>query len=128
MARLEGVRVLLVDDTEDIRDVFAEILAADGAEVTAVGCGRDAVDIARKSEFDLRLTDLSLPDISGDLVIRLVTAAAGRRPRVVVVTAHGEPFLGRAREAGADLVFTKPIALTHVIDRLVSLLERRGAA
>jgi CheY-like chemotaxis protein len=122
MARLDGVRVLVVDDTKDIRDVFTQLLAGEGAEVIAAATGDEAVEIAKKRDFDLLITDLKLPDISGDIVIRRVTATARRRPRVVVVTGQGEPFLSRAREAGADLVLSKPVAWTDLINRLVPML------
>jgi len=122
MSRLDGVRVLVVDDTKDIRDVFTQLLAGEGAEVIAAATGDEAVEIAKKGDFDLLITDLKLPDISGDIVIRHVTATARRRPRVVVVTGQGEPFLSRAREAGADLVLSKPVAWTDLINRLVPML------
>jgi len=122
MARLDGVRVLVVDDTKDIRDVFTQLLAGEGAEVIAAATGDEAVEIAKKRDFDLLITDLKLPDISGDIVIRHVMATARRRPRVVVVTGQGEPFLSRAREAGADLVLSKPVAWTDLINRLVPML------
>ena len=47
------------------------------------------------------LTDLGLPDIPGDMVIRYVVAAARHRPWIVVVTGYDEPFIDRARQAGA---------------------------
>jgi len=90
--------------------------------VIAAATGDEAVEIAKKRDFDLLVTDLKLPDISGDIVIRHVTATARRRPRVVVVTGQGEPFLSRAREAGADLVLSKPVAWTDLINRLVPML------
>jgi CheY-like chemotaxis protein len=65
------------------------------------------------------LTDLGLPDIPGDMVIRHVVATARRKPWVVVVTGYDEPFIGRARAAGADAILTKPIAWAQLLDRLV---------
>jgi two-component system, chemotaxis family, CheB/CheR fusion protein len=111
---------LLVEDGRDIRDVFALLLRAEGAEVTATGSGREAAELGAWGDFDVLLTDLGLPDIPGDAVIRHVVAAtAPRRPWIVVVTGYGEPFVSRAREAGADVVLTKPIAWLALLDRLV---------
>ncbi|HEU5196589.1 MAG TPA: response regulator [Methylomirabilota bacterium] len=111
--------MLLVEDAKDIRDVFTLLLEAEGARVTATGTGREAAELASREEFDVLLTDLGLPDIPGDMVIRHVVATAIRRPWVVVVTGYDEPFIGRAREAGADVVLTKPIAWAELLDRLV---------
>jgi two-component system CheB/CheR fusion protein len=117
---LRGAKVLLAEDARDIREVFALLLQAEGAEVTATGSGREAAELGAKGEFDVLLTDLGLPDIPGDMVIRHVVATARRRPWVVVVTGYDEPFISRAREAGADVVLTKPIAWSELLDRLLS--------
>lgn len=116
---LRGARVLLVEDATDIRDVFTLLLAAEGAEVTATGSGREAVELAAQRDFDVLLTDLGLPDIPGDMVIRHVVATARRRPWVVVVTGYDEPCISRARQAGADVVLTKPLAWSALLDRLL---------
>ncbi len=116
---LQGAKVLLVEDADDIREVFALLLTAEGAVVTATGSGQEASELGAQGDFDILLTDLGLPDIPGDMVIRDVVAAARRRPWVVVVTGYEEPFARRAREAGADVVLTKPIAWSTLLDRLV---------
>ena len=116
--QLDGLQVLLVEDAKDILDVFALLLSAEGAEVTAAGTGREAIEAALKGQFDVLLTDLGLPDVPGDVVIRQVIATARRRPRVVVVTGYDEPFIGRARQAGADVILTKPLAWSALLDSL----------
>ena len=116
---LRGTRVLLVEDAKDIRDVFALLLESEGAQVFATGSGGEAIEIGAQGDFDVLLTDLGLPDIPGDVVIRDVLASARRRPWVVVVTGYEEPFIGQARAAGADVVLTKPIAWSTLLDRLV---------
>jgi two-component system CheB/CheR fusion protein len=116
---LRGAKVLLAEDARDIRDVFTLLLQAEGAAVTATGSGREAAELGAVGEFDVLLTDLGLPDIPGDLVIRHVVATARRRPWVVVVTGYDEPFISRAREAGADVVLTKPITWSVLLDRLL---------
>jgi two-component system, chemotaxis family, CheB/CheR fusion protein len=115
---LDGAKVLLVEDAKDIRDVFSLLLEAEGAEVVATGSGREAAELGAEGNFYVVLTDLGLPDIPGDMVIRHVIGTARRRPRIVVVTGYEEPFISRARAAGADVVLTKPIAWSALIDRL----------
>ena len=103
------LRLLLVEDSPDIREVFTLLLRAEGMDVVATGSGREAMEQAASGDFDVIVTDLGLPDIPGDVVIRRVLASARRRPRVIVVTGYDEPFVSRARQAGADVVFIKPI-------------------
>jgi two-component system, chemotaxis family, CheB/CheR fusion protein len=127
MGRLDGARVLLVEDSADVRGAFSLLLEADGAEVIAAATGRDAIDLATQQEFDVLLTDLGLPDVTGDVVIRIVLATARRRPRIVVVTGYDEPFISRAHHAGADVVFTKPIIWTRLLDGLAAMGARPAA-
>ena len=112
------LRILVVEDVADIRDVFVLLLKAENADVVATGSGREAIETARRSHFDVVLTDLGLPDIAGELVIREILATAPQRPRVIVVTGYGEPYVSRAREAGADTILTKPVPWTTVLSAM----------
>ena len=116
---LKSTRILLVEDAEDIRDAFALLLKSEGADVVATATGIEAAEAAERQHFDIVLTDLGLPDIPGDAVIRHVLAKARRRPRVVVLTGYDEPFTSRARQAGADVVLNKPIAWPDLVEHLV---------
>jgi len=115
---LRTMRVLLVEDVPDIREVLTILLRAEGAEVVATGSGREAVDLVGQREFDVVLTDLGLPDIPGDLLIRQIRAGSTRRTRVLVITGYGEPYITRAWQAGADAVFTKPVDWTNILNYL----------
>jgi two-component system, chemotaxis family, CheB/CheR fusion protein len=121
---LDQMRILVVEDAPDIREVFTVLLRVEGADVTATGSGREAADLARHQDFDVVLSDLGLPDIAGDTLIRQILAGARRRVRVIVVTGYGEPYLSRARQAGAEVVFTKPVEWTRILEAL----ERPGLA
>jgi CheY-like chemotaxis protein len=111
-------KILLVEDATDLREAFEALLRVDGFDVVAAANGRDAIDVARSRRFDVLLTDLGLPDIPGDALIRHVLATAPARPRVVVLTGYGEPYAGRARQAGADAVLIKPVEWSEVIGAL----------
>lgn len=115
---LEGVRILVIEDATDIRDVFAVLLKAEGADVVATGSGREAAELAAERPFDVVLSDLGLPDVPGDVLIRQIVAASKGRTRVIVVTGYGEPYVSRARQAGADVVFTKPVEWTRIIEHI----------
>lgn len=115
---LEGTRILVVEDAPDIRDVFTVLLRAEGAHVISTGSGREAAELVAERRFDVVLSDIGLPDIPGDVLIRQILAASKGRTRVVAVTGYGEPFVTRARQAGADMVFTKPVEWTRILDYL----------
>jgi two-component system CheB/CheR fusion protein len=115
---LAGLRILVVEDVADIREVFTVLLEAEGADVVAAGTGREAAELVRGREFDVVLSDLGLPDIPGDVLIRQIVTAGKGRVRVVVITGYNEPYLTRAKQAGADIVFTKPVEWTRILDYL----------
>jgi CheY-like chemotaxis protein len=119
-AKSKRLRVLLVEDAQDIREVFTLLLRAEGVDVVPTASGREAIDVAAHQQFDIVLTDLGLPDIPGDVVIRRVLASARRRPRIIVVTGYDEPFVSRARQAGADAVFNKPVVWSTLASMLGS--------
>ena len=97
MRRLDGLRVLVVEDASDVRAVLKRLLEMEGAEVVATGSGREAIKLATEGAFGAVLTYLGLPDVTGDDVVGHVKATSPHRPRVVVATAYGEPYTGRAR-------------------------------
>ena len=115
---LRGLRILLVEDADEIRDALRLLLRLEGAEVVATRAAREALEQVGRRSFDVLLTDLGLPDLAGDVLIRTVVTTVRPRPRVVVVTGFGEPYLGRARAAGADVVFTKPVAGVALLGEL----------
>jgi two-component system, chemotaxis family, CheB/CheR fusion protein len=106
---LSGMRILVVEDAADIREVFT---------VTAAANGREATEAVAHQHFDVILSDLGLPDVPGEVLIRQLVAASRNRTRVVVITGYGEPYLSRARQAGAEVVFTKPVEWTRILDYL----------
>ncbi|RPH34681.1 MAG: response regulator, partial [Chloroflexi bacterium] len=71
--------------------------------------------------FDVVVSDLGLPDISGDVLIGAIIAAARRPIKVVVITGESQPALTRALEAGAEVVFAKPCQWGSVVRYLDGL-------
>ena len=121
---LRGLRILVIEDAQDIREVFTLLLRAEGADVESASNGREATELIAQQQFDVVLSDLGLPDIPGDVLIRELRSRSARGTRVLVVTGYGEPFLSRARQAGADVVFTKPVEWSRILE----YLERRDLA
>ncbi|HYP52531.1 MAG TPA: response regulator, partial [Pyrinomonadaceae bacterium] len=58
-------RILVIDDEESVRDALTLILEDEGFTVVSASAGREGIELARGSVFDLTITDLRLPDISG---------------------------------------------------------------
>ena len=115
---LTKMRILLVEDAPDVREVLTVLFDVDGAKVTATASGREAADLAIHDPFDVIVTDIGLPDIPGDVLIRQIVQSVPHHARIVVITGYGEPYLTRARRAGADVVLTKPVEWKRVLAAL----------
>src|SRR5262249_27745663 len=102
-------RVVLVEDSDDVRETLKEFLEMLGHEVFVAEDG--LVGVARISELapDVALVDVGLPGIDGYEVARRVRAgAAGGKLLVVAITGYGGPEVrARANEAGFDVHVTK---------------------
>src|SRR5262245_57071683 len=112
--RLDGTRILLVEDEENVRRTLTTLLSMEGADVTSTGSGRHALELAANGRFDLLLTDLDLPDVPGAAIIRQVLAEPNPG-RVIVLTGSGQADLSRARQAGAEIVLLKPVEWSTLV-------------
>jgi two-component system CheB/CheR fusion protein len=115
---LTKMRILLVEDAPDVREVLTVLFEVEGAKVTSTSSAREAADLAVHDSFDAIVTDLGLPDMPGDALIREIIRTTPHHARIVVITGYGEPFLTRARRAGADVVLTKPVEWKRVLAAL----------
>ena len=72
--RLDGVRVLVVDDARNVREVVTDILTQDGAKVTAVDSAEEALAALQRERPDVLLSDLAMPGKGGYWLIGQVRA------------------------------------------------------
>jgi signal transduction histidine kinase/ActR/RegA family two-component response regulator len=125
--RLDGIRILVVDDESDSRDVMAQALEDCGASVTLAGNARDALDILERSEVDVLLADVAMPDEDGYTLIRKVRASTAGRVAAIpaaAVTAHARDDERRqALSAGFHLHVAKPVEIAQ-LTRTVQALVR----
>ncbi len=126
--QLAGVRVLLVDDEADARELLAEVLEQYGATVTAVASADEAVRVLREERPTVLLSDIGLPGEDGHSLMRRVRALppeAGGRTPAAALTAFARTEDGRrSLAAGFHRHTTKPIqpaALAALVRELADL-------
>jgi signal transduction histidine kinase/CheY-like chemotaxis protein/sugar lactone lactonase YvrE len=102
-------RVLIAEDVDDLRELFAAMVGSTGADVVLVGNGLQAVQMAQAERFDLILMDIHMPVMDGREATRQLRELGYRGP-IVALTADvlGDQQAGH-RMAGCDAVLTKPI-------------------
>ena len=119
--------VLVVDDFDDNREMFAEFLSISGFRVAEASNGREAVERATELLPDLILMDVSLPELDGWQATRLLKADERTRA-IPVVALTGHAVSGVAEEAaavGCAGILTKPCLPDHLVAEVRRILAAR---
>jgi CheY-like chemotaxis protein len=119
------VKVLLVEDTEDNRQMMRRLLEMSGYQVVEAINGEEAVKLASRERPRIILMDLSLPLIDGLTATRRIRSLPGlSKVPIVAVSAHDTAdFHSEALAAGCNAYITKPIDypdLEEIVNRLLS--------
>ena len=121
---MENVKVLIVDDEPNIRDLLSTSLRFAGFSVHAVGNGADAVNAAEKGEPDIILLDVMLPDMNGFSVTKKLRSMGINAP-VLFLTARDETAdKVTGLTVGGDDYMTKPFSLDEIVARINAILRR----
>ncbi len=120
--RLEGYKVLIVDDDSEVRAAIDNALQAEGALTQTCGDGNSAVRICEVDPPDLVVLDMMLPKRSGFLVLEKIKTFEAS-PHVVMVTANeGKRHQQYAEALGVDGYLLKPVRLERLITLVQDLL------
>lgn len=121
-----GRYILVVEDDPEARQLYTHMLAAAGFEIDQAHNGHQALEKAFESPPNLILTDIAVPGLDGiELCRRLRADERTRDVPVLAITGYGDrDYPGRALEAGADRVLTKPCDPDELIQEARRLLAR----
>jgi DNA-binding NtrC family response regulator len=115
-----GVKILVVDDDRQVRELFAMWLELAGYGVSQAKSGREALKSLRRERFDILVLDLEMPDMDGFDVLK-TTRSEFADLKVLVVSGYLEGALLKAAEClGAAASLNK----THASDSLVKMVRR----
>ena len=120
-------RILVVDDTEANRELLCRRLRRQGHTVATADGGRSALEAVAKSQFDLVLLDLMMPDINGlEVLNRLKANPVDQHIPVMMISALDEiDSIVRCIEAGAEDYIPKPFDPVLLGARIGACLERK---
>ena len=127
---LDGVRVLVVEDEAETRELVAMVLGRCGAEVTAAASADQALDEVQRVRPDVLVSDVAMPDGDGYTLLRRIRALTpergGRTPAAALTAYAGREEAARARAAGFEARVVKPFEPAELV-RVVAELSRRCA-
>jgi DNA-binding response OmpR family regulator len=122
-ARLQGKKILIVDDDEDILSSIDLAMRAEGAATETVTDGNEAVSAFREGIPDAVVLDMMLPKRSGFLVLEKMKQQS-EPPVVVMITANqGKRHMAYAESLGVDAYLVKPVPLQRLVEVVVQLLS-----
>ena len=119
-------RTLLVEDEAPIRELVRLHLELAGLDVSEIADGRQALDVARTTRFDLILLDVMLPGLDGVTLCRALRAEGANTltPILMVTAKDSESDKVVGLESGADDYLAKPFGTRELVARVMALLRR----
>lgn len=119
------MRFLVVDDSEDIRDVFCRLVERAGHSAAAAADGLDAIEVLKRESFDVMLLDLTMPRMDGVGLVRWLIAHPDLAPglRVVVISAWAGDQRAVLQELGVETVMPKPLRMQQLTDLIAETLD-----
>ena len=126
--KLTGLKTLLIDDNEIVRDTLAMVFAYKKCFIKAVATAEEGLRALEEEGFDIIICDFSLPGINGAEFFRRVMAAYPDTVKVLISGYADENTVAQALEMGVDAFLKKPFSLFALLEQLAPLAEKYQAA
>ena len=128
------LRILVVEDNSHVRELLSYALRAgassflpapdDALEIDAARDGQEALTVLGRLQISLLITDINLPVLNGnELIRRLRAASPSGPPRILAISASASDAREEALAAGADLFLQKPVRHAELLDAVRQLLR-----
>jgi CheY-like chemotaxis protein len=126
---LYGLKILVVDDDVDTRELIEWVLKRVGAEVTSVGSAREALDLLEREKPHLLVSDIAMPEEDGYSLLKKIRALPperGGRIPAIALTAHSlvQDRLQSLR-AGFQSHVPKPVVPEELVEVVASVIHLR---
>lgn len=123
---LNGVKVLLVDDERDTRELIAFILEQSGAVVMQTASAMEALGIMPEFQPNLLLSDIGMPEVDGYILMRQIRAMSpemgGTIPAIALTAYAAEADYQQAIAAGFGQHITKPVEPAKLVQAIANLI------
>lgn len=115
--------ILVVEDDNSIRNYLKELLSDRGYVVTQASSGIKALELLEKSQIDLALLDLTLPDISGETICQECRKRFPEVKIIILTAKEGVQNIVHGLKMGADDYITKPFTIEELLARIQARLR-----
>jgi len=119
-------RVLIIDDEPQVRTMIAATLERQGYDVRMAASGREAIELLRKNDFDLVLTEIAIRDWNGITLMEDIQKHQPQLPVVMVTAVHDISVAIDSMHRGAYDYLLKPFEREHLLATVERALEHRA--
>jgi PAS domain S-box-containing protein len=125
---LTAKSILVVDDSRETTEMLTTLLKTEGARVASARSGEDALRLVRENNFDLVISDISMPAMDGYQLLQEIRAiSTAKQVPALALTGYGRSAdVERARAAGFTHHLTKPLDITRLLEIVRELTEGSG--
>ena len=120
--RLDRIKIMVVDDDPDIRELMTMALESEGAVVSQAVDGNDAINVFKTTEPEVVVLDMMLPHRSGFLVLEHIQTTEAPPPVIMVTANEGRRHKAYAESLGVSAYLNKPVAMARLLDTVVEEL------
>ena len=124
--KLRGLRILVVDDDKDIREMLRFVLEQEAGTISVAGSVMEAIDTYKNNPPDVILADIGMPEYNGYALMSLILeydAQLGRSTPVIALTAYTSPADEKAAmAAGFRMYMAKPFEPAEIIEGIRSVV------
>ena len=123
--RKKEAHILLIVYEHFVRDILARMLTDRGHTVVTCAAGVDGIQMfgKNKKKFDVVMSDIALPGISGFTVAKQIKEVSQKTPILLLKGPDKELDLTQFKESGADLVISRPFSMHNTVHLVEGLIE-----
>jgi DNA-binding NtrC family response regulator len=120
---LPGVRILVVDDEPDLRDVISSRLQLEGGDVMVAENGKSAIEVMKDHQFDAIVSDIRMPGGNGMELLESLRAGQSR-PAFILISGFSDISTKDAMARGAQALLVKPFDLDDMISAVFDAIKK----
>ncbi|MDG4476160.1 response regulator [Thiovibrio frasassiensis] len=124
-ARLQGMKVLLVEDEPLIRDSLQRFFANENCPFIAVETGEDALEVIKDTDCDIIITDYRLPGMDGLEFLKRAQRLNVQFKKILLTAYMTEAVISEAFRIGVHEFIEKPFAMEDLEEALIRVLEKK---
>jgi DNA-binding NtrC family response regulator len=124
--KLRGLRLLLIDDDEYVRDSLCLFFESEGCQILTLKTAEEGLNVLNKQDFDIIIIDYRLPGLDGLEFLRQVQKRNLVAMKILITAYGSEKLFAEARKLGVHEYISKPFTSEEIEASLNHLIKKRN--